>query len=64
MLITNEPKVSKTRFAGLGYSMQSRGLWRFIDLDTGATIGSQYPTKADLLADVSTFAQERGFTIN
>jgi hypothetical protein len=58
----NPLKLSQTRFPGLGYSCIARGLWMFIDTDTGAQIGAQYPTKAELLADLRAFAEERGFS--
>jgi hypothetical protein len=57
----NPLKISKTRFSGLGYSSIARGVWMFMDLDGNAQIGPQYPTKAELLADLYRFASERGF---
>lgn len=62
MLITTEFKLNKTRFAGLGFGKVCNGCWMFIDTDTGAQIGAQYARKDELLADVSAFAAERGFT--
>lgn len=62
MSITTEKNTTRpTRFAGLGYMRQDRALWRFVDTETGATIGALYRTKAELMADLSTFAAERGF---
>ncbi len=57
------PKARPTRFEGLGYRMDAPGLWRFVDTSDGmeATIGPQYKTKLELLADLGNFAQERGF---
>lgn len=61
-------KVFSTRFAELGFINQEPGLWRFVDkqnpISTSpygfATIGPQYATKAELLADLSRFATEYG----
>jgi hypothetical protein len=58
----NPLKISQTRFSGLGYACIARGCWMFIDMDGEAQIGAQYPTKAELLADLSAFAAERGFS--
>lgn len=54
-------RINKTRFAGLGFANIARGLWMFIDLETGAQIGPQYARKDELLADIGNFASERGF---
>ena len=51
---------NKTRVPGLGFAKVCPGLWRFIDLATGATIGAHYARKDELLCDVSRFAAERG----
>jgi len=59
----NPVRVNRTRFPGLGFAQHARSLWRFIDLETGCAIGAQYRRKDELLADLSTFAEERGFTV-
>jgi len=53
--------IRPTRFDGLGYRQDGASLWRFYDTATGCAIGAQYKTKAELLAELSTFAKERGF---
>jgi len=50
--------MSKTRFEGLSYEQQAPGLWRFVDEEDGRVVGAQYPTKAELLADLYRFAQD------
>lgn len=50
-----------TRYAGLGYRKDAPNLWRFVDRETNASIGAQYRTRVELLADVERFASERGF---
>ena len=46
-----------TRFEGLSYRMDGPGLWRFVDEDGGRSVGPQYTTKAELLADLSSYAE-------
>ena len=55
-------RINRTRFSGLGFAQIARGLWMFIDIDTDAQIGPQYARKDELLAEVRTFAEERGFS--
>lgn len=52
---------SNTRYAGLGYRMDAPGLWRFVDKGTDASIGPQYPTKAELLSDIENYAKGAGW---
>lgn len=47
-----------TRFKELRYERVSRGLWRFVDAETGAHVGPHYPTRAELLADLARYALE------
>lgn len=57
-------RIHKTRFDRLGYANVCPGIWQFIDLIepcAPAQIGRLYATKAELLADLERFAQERGF---
>lgn len=60
-MLSNHIKINKTRFDGLGFANIARGLWMFIDTSTGAQIGAHYSRKDELLADITRFAQERGF---
>lgn len=61
------PAARPTRFTGLGYRQDAPGLWRFVDTSwtpadgMQCTIGPQYRTKAELLADAARFAAERGY---
>jgi hypothetical protein len=50
-----------TRHAELGYVRHDRDHWRFVDMETGAAIGPQYRTRAELLADVDTFHAARWY---
>lgn len=55
-----------TRYKGLGYIQVDATTWQFVDtLEPGhdAQIGAHYRSKAELLADVERFAQERGFEV-
>lgn len=44
------------RYKELYYDKYGPGLWRFIDAATGAVVGPQYATQAELLADVERYA--------
>ena len=48
-------KVYRTRYTeqtGVGYTMQAPGLWRHVDAgNKGETVGPQYASRAELLAD-------------
>ena len=52
--------IHRTRFEGLGYTNQCKGLWRIVDLheglDKAAVVGEQYKTKVELLANLSDYA--------
>ena len=54
--------IHHTRFTGLGYINQNKGLWRIVDLheglDKAAVVGEQYKTKAELLSDLARYAEE------
>ncbi len=50
-----------TRFNGLAYAKVARDLWRFFDAETKAAIGPLFKTRAELFANLTTFAAERGF---
>lgn len=53
--------IHPTRFAELAYINQTRGLWRFIATDALpqiSVVGPQYRTRAELLADMSTYARD------
>jgi hypothetical protein len=47
-----------TRFPGLGYRKDSPNLWRVVDTSSGRSVGPQYRTKAELLADLARYARE------
>jgi hypothetical protein len=61
-------KLYKTRFTEIGFTLNSPGDWRFVDLadslagekDTMHVIGASYATKAELLASVERYAAEYG----
>jgi len=57
--------VSQTRFIGLGYANICRGLWVYVDMSDGpqgyAQVGPHYPSKAELLADLRTYAHDAGW---
>lgn len=61
--------VSKTRFATLGYMLVVPGVWRFVDISERMpvswsdcrTVGPQYATKAELLADMQDYAERAGW---
>ena len=65
----NEIKISKTRFAGLGFANinpAGAAVWRVIDLhDAGreAVVGPIYKTKAELLADLDRYAASWGYAV-
>jgi hypothetical protein len=45
-----------TRFSELSYCQHGRELWRFVDNQSGATVGPHYRTKAELLSDLERYA--------
>ncbi len=53
-------RIHKTRYPELGYAQVMRGAWRFVDMSSEATIGYNYPSKAELLADLTRFAKDFG----
>ncbi len=55
------PNITRTRYDVLSFSRVERGSWRFIDSQTQEAIGPSYATRAELLADVESFARDRGF---
>lgn len=64
--IENKYKINKTRFAGLGYWNQERGLWRVCDIHESVlnsqgmprTVGPLYASKAELMADLARYARD------
>ena len=63
MLEEINPRTTRpTRYPELGYQKVAPGLWRFVDLETGSTVGPQFKTKAELLADLARYATEYGAT--
>lgn len=64
---TNKITIHRTRYAGLGYANTNpagKPLWRFVDLhDEGraASVGAQYQTKDELLADLDRYAKTWGY---
>ncbi len=61
--VANPVKMNYTRFDGLGFIQQAPGLWRFIDLESGCTIGEYYTRKDELLADLTRYATTYGFSV-
>jgi hypothetical protein len=61
-------KLYKTRFTEIGFTLNSPGDWRFVDLSDAQDgnksnmhcIGASYATKAELLASVERYAAEYG----
>ena len=61
-------KLYKTRFTEIGFTLNSPGDWRFVDLsdaqdgnkDHMHCIGASYPTKEQLLLNVERYAAEYG----
>lgn len=51
-------RIYKTRFPELGYTLSEPGLWRVVDLSTGAHVGPHYRSKAELLADLERYARQ------
>lgn len=45
-----------TRYPELGYRKDAPDCWRFVDRSTDASVGLQYPTKSELLADLDRYA--------
>lgn len=50
--------IRKTSTPDLGYARLSYHMWTFVHLETGATIGPHYDTKAELLADLKRYCSE------
>ncbi len=48
--------MNKTRFPELGFRKDAPGLWRFVCTETGQSVGPQYASKAELLADLTRYA--------
>lgn len=48
--------VAPTRYKGLGY-IKCGNYWRYVDEETGQVIGYQYPSKAEMLADIEERAE-------
>jgi len=59
-------KIQKTRVNSLGFAFCGQNNWRFVDLESSqelgmtAYIGPAYKSKAEILADVGSFAECRG----
>jgi hypothetical protein len=57
-------KINRTRFEGLGYINQAKGLWRVVDIHDAISsseprcVGPQYKSKTELLADLERYARE------
>lgn len=52
--------IHKTRFHELGYRKDAPKLWRIVDMSSGSGVGPQYPTRAELLADLARYARSFG----
>jgi hypothetical protein len=64
----NKIKLTRTRYAGLAYGNTNPAgtpLWRFVDVhegeDKARTVGPQYGTKTELLADLERYAKSWGY---
>ena len=61
-------KLYKTRFTEIGFTLNSPGDWRFVDLSDAQDgnkanmhcIGASYPTREQLLSNVERYAAEYG----
>ena len=61
-------KLYKTRFAEIGFTLNSPGDWRFVDLSDAQDgnkanmhcIGASYPTREQLLSNVERYAAQYG----
>ena len=61
-------KLYKTRFSEIGFTLNSPGDWRFVDLsdaqdgnkDNMHCVGTSYPTREQLLLNVERYAAEYG----
>lgn len=57
------PEARPTRFRELGYRQDAPSCWRIVMYETGAAVGPQYKTRAELLADLDRFASLFGATL-
>jgi len=48
-----------TRYPEIGYRKEGPA-WRFVDMSTDSAVGPQYPTKAEMLADLQRYAEQFG----
>lgn len=60
MQVVNPMKLHATRFPELQYAHLMPGVWRLIDASTGQTIGHNYKTRLELLADLERVAHDFG----
>lgn len=54
--------IRKTRYAALGFRSDGPALWRFVCIETGSSVGPQYASKAELLADLERYATANGWS--
>lgn len=47
-----------TRYPQLGYRQDFHDSWRFVDTETGASVGPQYKTKEEMFSDLDRYARE------
>ena len=67
-----EYTIHKTRFSALGYMLVVPGVWRFVDISERMPVswgdcrcvGPQYATKAELLADMESYAKRGGWSVD
>ena len=50
--------VRETRYPELGFRQDAPGLWRVVDVSTGSSVGPQYSTRSELLADLARYAAD------
>ena len=49
--------IHKTLWPELGFTKHLPGIWRFVDMETGSSVGPYYPSKQLLLADMRDYAK-------
>lgn len=47
-----------TKWPELKFRMDFPGLWRFVCVETGASVGPQYPTREALMLNMDAYARD------
>jgi hypothetical protein len=58
MTLARPKNASPTRYAPLGFRQDFPKCWRIVDTDSGNSVGPQYGTRAELLADLERYARD------